>query len=349
MGAPMLGVSGGLLAAETCRAGGLGFLAAGHLTSSLDSEIEILRQHAPNSPLCIGFIGHSTYGGDARGWRAFEEVLQTHRPDVVQFFAPAIARKGGHSTTAATNVDLAHAHGALVMAQVGSAADAAEALESGVDAIIAQGSEAGGHGLRREVGSGTLPLAARIVGLAAPNGIPVLAAGGICDGRTMAGMMSVGCDGVVLGTRLWASNEALGNARFKEKLAKATSGDDVVRTQSFDAIWNSYRSIQWPDPYDSCGALRNDITDKWDTRQRELEKVLDSAAPPAWMEKYKHANEVGDSDMAAVLCGQGVGEVEGIEPTFDIVARINDEAITTITSLPKRVLLNNDDDDNGRS
>ena len=87
-----------------------------------------------------------------------------------------------------SNAQLAQSKGALVFAQVGSIKEATEALACGVDGVIAQGREAGGHGLRSELGSGTLPLAARIVELARGNEatkeVVVLAAGGIVDGRS---------------------------------------------------------------------------------------------------------------------------------------------------------------------
>ena len=105
-----------------------------------------------------------------------EAVLSEHKPEVVQFFAPAVI---------GDNVKRAQASGAKVMAQVGCERDAVEALRAGADTIIAQGKEAGGHGLRAPFGSSTLPLAARIVRLAEEETlgderkVTVLAAGGI--------------------------------------------------------------------------------------------------------------------------------------------------------------------------
>jgi len=324
----MAGVSGGLLAAETCRAGGLGFIAAGHLSEatlpSLEREIKTFRKHlkkrkVENPPLCIGFIGHSTFA-DSSGWDCFKYVMEEHKPSVVQFFAPAISTNGD----GLTNVQVAHEHDALVMAQVGSLLDAQVAVAHEVDAIIAQGSEAGGHGLRRERGSGTASLSAGVCQLVGNENIPVLAAGGIADGSVMASMMSLGCGGVVLGTRLWASKEALGFEAYKQALVDAPGCDGVVRTRSFDTIWNSYRDVKWPYPYDSSGVLRNEITEKWDTEQSQLEAELEN--DPSWLDEFKAANEKGDPSLGAVFCGEGVGQIGSIESAYDIVTKVNDDA-----------------------
>jgi len=89
-------------------------------------------------------------------------------------------------------------------------------------------------------------------------------------------LMTLGADGAVLGTRLWASEEALGSSAYKNALTSAGSCDDVVRTQVFDTIWNSRRETKWPYPYDSSGTLRNTTTDAWDTSILALKAELDS-------------------------------------------------------------------------
>lgn len=327
----MAGPSGGLLAAETCRAGALGFIAAGHLqdVSELDAQIAIFRESAPAlAPLCIGFIGHSSLR-DATGWDRYRQVLVQHKPDVVQFFAPAILERGGQ-----TNVDLAHEHSSKVVAQVGSVKEGIQALNAGVDCLVAQGSEAGGHGLRRELGNGTLPLAAHLVRVAAAShpAVPVLAAGGIVDGRGVAAALALGCDGAVLGTRLWASKEALGSETFKDRLVVASSCDAAIRTTVFDHIQNVYFETPWPEPYDSLGALRNTTSETWDHRPHEFAReLLDQDGP--LVTAYRQGQKEGNPDVAPVLSGQGVGDISSIEPAFDIISRIEEETRATIRSL----------------
>lgn len=334
MGAPMADVSGGLLAAETCRAGALGFLAAGHTVSleQIDKQVALFRKHAPkDSPLSIGFIGHSTFASPA-SWDRFEAVLSRHNPSVVQFFAPALAARHDGKN----NVQVAHEHDCLVLAQVGSVKEGKQALQAGADGIIAQGGEAGGHGLRRDVANGTLALAARLVTLASRDAtIPVLAAGGIVDGRGVAAALALGCGGAVLGTRLWASNEALGHASFRKQLTlPSNEADQVVRTTVIDHIVNSYSETPWPYPYDSVGMLRNDTSQTWEGRPADLEAALASNSDSV-ASKYKKAIAEGDPNIAAVYSGQGVGEIDAIEPVFGIIQRIDEEAIVVVNALSR--------------
>ena len=377
-----LGASGGLLAAETCRAGGLGFIAAGHLNTKdsmteLEEQINIFRQKSEELsstsntttklPLAIGFIGHSTFGCDL-GWELFESVLQKHKPDVVQFFAPAIHHKSNNAGKT-TNVQMAQTYGSLVMAQVGTFKDAMEAIDAGVDCIIAQGSEAGGHGVQRGLGNGTLSLTSRLVKICqelsdgdltqakkqkANHGDPttstneapvVLAAGGISDGRAVAAALSLGADGVVIGTRLWATNESLGPLKYKQALVDAKSCDDAVRTRVFDSIYNSYRKLQWPEPYDSSGVLRNKVTERWENNVTELIEVLvrdemtDIPNAVEIISQHRQAIEDDDVTVAPVYSGQGVGEILSIEPAYTVVDRIGLDAMTTLQELHKNVLV----------
>jgi nitronate monooxygenase len=302
----MAGHVGAQLAAETCRAGGLGFLAAGHLQDVAPLELEIQKFREKNEsdatdsshtyPLGIGFIGYSTFG-TPEGWKRFEYILEKYRPDVVQFFAPAVLSQKDSTdstVTTTTNVSMAQKYSAKVLAQVGTVQDARQALEAGVDGLIVQGSEAGGHGVHRSLGSGTLSLAANVVAIANSHNkdIPVLAAGGIVDGRGLVAALALGCDGVVLGTRLWASKESTGKASLKQRLVETESCDDVVRTTAFDQIQNSYSSTPWPVPYDSVGSVRNTFSGRWDGKTDELASVLESPPNEVVLE-YKKAQQEG--------------------------------------------------------
>ena len=154
----MAGVSGGALAFETCRAGGLGFIAAGHLINdqsleSLEREIKVFRDlsssFSVDYPLCIGFIGHSTFGKDSPGWDYVRRILEEYRPASIQIFAPAMSKDlptnlATFSPSIQNNVELCQSYGCQVVAQVGSVKGALEAMEAGVDCLIAQGTEAGG-------------------------------------------------------------------------------------------------------------------------------------------------------------------------------------------------------------
>jgi nitronate monooxygenase len=200
------------------------------------------------------------------------------------------------------------------------------------------------HGIRRELGNGTLSLTARLVRLVKDRNlnIPVLAAGGIVDGSGLLAALSLGADGAVLGTRLWVSEEALGPTAYKNAIVKAASCDDVVRTQVFDTVWNSYRDAKWPYPFDSSGTLRNTITEDWDTSIHALETELDSISPVASssskgnknvIDKLNHAEEVQLPDAGCVYSGQGVGEILSIAPAYDIIKQVEKDATESYSHL----------------
>jgi nitronate monooxygenase len=324
--APMAGAAGGALAAAACHAGALGFIAVGHGrdTVALREQIALFRATAPpTAPLALGFIGFSSCAPDGG---VLAEVLAEHAPAVVQFFAPAVVDGG-------SNIRAAKAAGARVLAQVGSVAEAQEAIAVGVDGLIAQGREAGGHGLRSELGTGTLPLAAAVVNEAAqsPDKPVVLAAGGITDGRGLAAALALGCDGAILGTRLWASREAMGDPTLKAQLVAAT-GDDVIRTRVFDTLQNATSPTPWPEPFDSVGALKNDTTSRWhgDLEGLQAAVALAKDGKSNVLSNFAVGQAAADVSVCTVLAGEGVGLVEAVEGAEDIVRRVEAEAISTV-------------------
>lgn len=207
------------------------------------------------------------------------------------------------------------------------------------------------HGIRRDMGNGTFSLTTRLCRIVQERNldIPVLAAGGIVDGRGLIAALSLGADGAVLGTRLWASNEALGSSAYKNALVKAESCDDVVRTQVFDTIWNSSRDTKWPYPFDSSGTLRNTATEAWDTSISELENKLNSSLSVASssttkpyskdinnnnvVDKLKQAEKNQLPDAGCVYCGEGVGEIYSIDKAYDIIKKVENDAAVSLYRL----------------
>lgn len=169
----------------------------------------------------------------------------------------------------------------------------------------------------------------------------MLAAGGIVDGSGLVAALGLGADGVVLGTRLWASEEATGPRAFKNALVDAKSCDDVVRTEVFDMINNSFKSTKWPAPYDSSGVLRNQMTNEWDHQLAELKSELRN--PSNGLNVAKELQKAVDGhrvESAFVYSGQGVGEITAIEPAFDIVKRVEKEAAETLSRLQTVIVPN---------
>ena len=129
-------------------------------------------------------------------------------------------------------VDLAKAAGATVMHTVANARDARAAVERGVDVIVAQGWEAGGH-VRGTVA--TPPLVPAVVDAVAP--VPVIAAGGIADGRGLAAVLALGASGAWIGTRLLASEEAHPHPEYLERVFAASEDDTIHLDDLFHISW----------------------------------------------------------------------------------------------------------------
>jgi nitronate monooxygenase len=208
------------------------------------------------------------------------------------------------------------AAGALLMVQVQDVDAARAARDAGADLIVAQGAEAGGHGATR----GTLPLVPAVVDAVAPT--PVLAAGGIADGRGLAAALALGAEGALIGTAFCATDESLMHARAKERLLAAT-GAETIRTRVFDIV----RGYEWPAPY-TGRALRNRFTERWHGHERELAEALDTEQPA-----YALARDRGDTETALVWAGEGVDLVRGTAPAAEVLGRIAAEAEDRIRAL----------------
>src|SRR5262249_2912773 len=202
------------------------------------------------------------------------------------------------------------AAGCLLICQVQTEEMAKRALEAGADVLIAQGTEAGGHGASRT----TFDIVPAIVDLAAGR-VPVVAAGGIADGRGLAAMMTLGASGVLLGTRFYASIECDGADEAKKRICAANSGD-TVRGIIFDVS----RKLWWPAPF-TGRALINDHARRWMGREGELVQNVEAVAV-----EYASARDAGNFDVAGVFAGNGVGLIHDIPPAAEIVERIASEA-----------------------
>jgi nitronate monooxygenase len=187
---------------------------------------------------------------------------------------------------------------------------ARQALDAGADVLIAQGTEAGGHGASRS----TVDLVPAIVDLAAGR-VPVVAAGGIADGRGLAAMMMLGASGVLLGTRFYASQEADGTEEAKRRICAANSGS-TLRGIIFDLSRNNV----WPAPF-TGRCLVNDHARRWIGREVELMQNVAAVAAD-----YAAAKAAGNFDIAAVIAGEAVGLIHDIPPAAEIVERIAAEA-----------------------
>jgi len=204
---------------------------------------------------------------------------------------------------------VAHASGVRVFTQVQSVVQARRAAQAGVDVIIAQGTEAGGHtGL-----AGTLALVPAVVD--AVGDIPVVAAGGIADGRGLAAALLLGAAGGWPGTRFVACHE-WGAGAWEQQAVLAATADDTVRTSVYDQV----RGAPFPEGI-ADRVLRNAFTSAWEgrteeiaERQAELRGELEAAA------------ERGDPTVADISAGVAVWLIRSLEGAGTIVERIVEEA-----------------------
>jgi NAD(P)H-dependent flavin oxidoreductase YrpB (nitropropane dioxygenase family) len=204
--------------------------------------------------------------------------------------------------------DRAHEAGCKVTFMTGEVAEARRGAEAGADVIIAQGVEAGGH----VSWMATMALVPMVVDAVAP--VPVLAAGGIADGRGLAAALALGADGVLLGTRFLASEESPLHANFKRAILES-NGHDTVLTEIPDIASGRV----WPGAM--ARARRNRFVERWAGREWDLRQHRSEA----W-ETIQAARAAGDAEEAYLLIGQDAGLIEDLPPAGELVRRIADEA-----------------------
>ena len=306
--APLGGVGRAELVAAVCNAGGLGILGMNRMSPEFIRE-QIRKTRALTSrPFGVNFVPPCA---PPPGVESQLAVCLEERVSLLSLFW----------CDAAPFVERCHAAGILVMLAVGSAHEALRAAASAVDIIVAQGTEAGGH-VRDEVG--LFPLLPTVVEAVSPT--PVLAAGGIVNGRGLAAALALGAEGVAVGTRFVASAECEAHPDYKKRLVDGRE-TDTVRGETFH--------IGWP-PHSPHRVLRNAITNG----------VAPPRGPIARLRQGDHNVEVppfsiipptinteGQTELMANYAGQGVGLIHGILPAAEIVEQIVCEAEDTIRRL----------------
>lgn len=198
---------------------------------------------------------------------------------------------------------------------VQSKALAKEALDAGADVIVAQGHEAGGHSGSRS----TLTLVAEVADLlrdVAPETL-VVAAGGVADGRALAACLMLGADGVLVGSRLLASQEALIPDGLRQAIL-AADGDSTVKTSAIDVV----RGYDWPGDF-SARALKNRFLELWHGREADLAEAETNAVE---RERYWKAFHSGDADNAGVMVSEAVGLIRDAPPAGIILERMVSQA-----------------------
>lgn len=291
--APMGGSAGGALAAAVSRGGGLGMLGAANGDPEwLARELPLLAE-AAGRPWGIGFLTWQIDVG------AIERALE-HRPRAVML-------SFGDPSPFAERI---RASGTPLIIQVTDLEEANRAVDVGADVIVAQGTESGGHGARK--GRSTLPFVPVVVDLAAP--VPVLAAGGIADGRGVAAALALGAAGALVGTRFHATAEALVAHSTAEAIVER-HGEDTERNRVLDIA----RGSRWPSKY-TARTLGHPYLDQWRGREAEL------AADPRAKQDYQRDVAQGNLPALPMWAGEAIDLITDLPSAADLMATLAAQA-----------------------
>jgi nitronate monooxygenase len=300
-GAPMAGVAGGAMARAVSEAGGLGMIGiSGSHSADFVTEQAAIPAEA-QLPFGVGLMI----------W-----VLE-ERPEL--FEATVGAQPSLVSVSfgdPAPYVGPLHDAGIAVCSQVNTTADVHRALDAGVDVLVAQGTEAGGHTGHRA----TLPLLQEVLTL---TDRPVLAAGGIATGAGMAAALVAGAAGVWIGTPLLSCTEGLNSSTARERI-RAASGDETVLTRAFDVA----EGFAWPERWPGR-ALVNDFSREW--HGREVELAGDAAA----RQRVVDGRRTGDPANAPLYAGESVGLVTSERSATDVVRELDAAAEKALRAVPR--------------
>lgn len=350
--AGMAPVAGPELAAAVSSAGGLGIIAAAH-TAPEEVRARIRRvRELTDRPFGVNLLLHSEVWPpvDAASFpdemvRAIQAVLNRFRLRLG--LAPSLARPAtrpdhvpaviellleervpvfsiGMGSPPAGLVDRFHRRGAKVIAMVSTVDDARTVAASGVDAIVAQGYEAGGHRstwskrpTAQHAAIGTLALVPQVVSAVT---VPVIAAGGVVDGRGVLASLALGASGVLVGTRFVATREARAPAFYKEAL-RTRDGDATVLTDAYSGLWARVIRNTFTDEYAASGApvLSGYV-------QGSLVRDIVAAAA-----------ERRDTDLYPLWAGQGIGSIRDLPPAAEVMASLVRECGEALASIGAHV------------
>ena len=318
VGAGIGSIATARLAAAVTNAGGLGMTgAAGHPPERVVERVREIRSLTAG-PIGVNFIL------ELQPLAAIEAVLEAG--------IEVLATGFGDPTEV---IARAQAAGTRVVHRCETADEARRAAAAGADAVIAQGADSGGH-------TGIVPTFALVPQVVdAVPGIPVLAAGGIADGRGLLAALALGADGVLLGTRLVASLESGAHELYKRRIVAAAAEDSTV-TDIFE--------IGWPGRPERV--LRNATTEAWERepepRLRPLERPVEIIARrrradgelelPRWSVDTPNADDEGAVGEMALYAGPVAGLVDEILPAAEIVRRIAAEAELAWAALAARMV-----------
>jgi nitronate monooxygenase len=307
------------LALAVSSAGGLGFIGPNAATQKMRPDFEkarsLLQEKFPKLYQYSKSTGLVPFGAGFQCWTddlgEATRLIEAMRPVVAWLFAP---EDEVH--------DLSH------WWQIGTMAEATRLAQSSdkPDAVVVQGAEAGGHG-RSEDGIGLITLLPEVLDHFRKQGleIPVLAAGGIADGRGAAAALCLGASGVVMGTRFLASSEARISKGYQQEIIRATDGAaNTTRTQLYNHLRGTFG---WPKQYSPRTIINQSYLEHRQGKSfKHLQKHHDEAAE-------KGDEGWGPDGRLATYAGASIGLVNEVKPAVDIVKCVQEEVQSILGSL----------------
>jgi len=294
--APMDYASDATLAGAVSAAGGLGLVGGGYGDRQwLHDQFDAVQDGTVGCGFITWALGQQP------------ELLD----ETLQYGPRAIFLSFGDPTPYAESIREA---GVPLICQISDLEQAKQAIGAGADVLVAQGGEAGGHGLGTRSTFTLVPDVADLIARSSPETL-LLAAGGVADGRGLAAALTLGADGVVVGTRFWATPEAAIPSTAHERALQAT-GDDTIRSSVYDIV----REKDWPREF-TGRVLHNDFVKRWHGQEAQLTAALASAKTG-----FVQAVAQQDYDEANMIVGESVGMVRRIVPAAEVVELMASEA-----------------------
>ncbi|SDQ59559.1 NAD(P)H-dependent flavin oxidoreductase [Natronobacterium texcoconense] len=307
------------LAAAVSNAGGLGHLAVTWRDRAETERVIRETRERTDAPFAVNLVLDE---------RTTVVETDAHLETVLSAGVDAVSFSFGDATD---YVDRVHESDAIAMQTVGSADAARKAVDAGVDVVVTQGLEAGGH-VQSEVT--TTALVPRVAD-AVEDAVPIVAAGGIADGRGIAAALALGADGAWLGTRFVATEEANVHGVYRERLRESDETDTDL-TSLFDKGW----------PGMPHRVLRNETLERWEQagepepgdRPGETDRVATAESGDP-IERYAEALATpdvdGDIDSMALFAGQSIGLTDDVRPAGELVAGLVEETCERIDELSR--------------
>lgn len=302
--AGMYQVAHGRLAAAVSQAGGLGVIGAAFMEpEDLRREIRLVRE-TTDRPFGVDIL-FAEVAKDDPSTTGYTQQVEDHIAVIFEERVPVLVSGLGNPGRIVPDC---HALGIKVMSLVGTSRQAQSVAAAGVDVVIASGQDGGGH-----VGRiGTLPLVCKAVDSV---DVPVLAAGGLADGRGLIAALALGAQGVWMGTRFIATDEARGHQNYKQKIADIDE-DGTIVTRAHSGKPNRM--------------IRNRFTASWEGRESEIKpypgQLQEIGEPASILGRIE-----GDTENGVLPAGQGAGLIREVKPAGEVVADIMDEARAVLT------------------